>query len=214
MAPSQAAPSKRAVIRPGAPGSDLPAPPPAAPGVHSHDGFYLRLGLGLGLGGALVSSDSKSIGDYSFGGGGGALDVWVGGTPSPGFAMGAALSALGVNSAKRRVDGHSISGDVNGSTGVLGYFVDVFPDPGAGLHFGGALGLASGNAEVKRSGKKFAGAGLGLEAFGGYDFWVGPDWSLGGFARFMGSVTRDKQDSVSYEASVGAFTLSFTALYH
>ncbi|MET0793789.1 MAG: hypothetical protein ABW061_19880 [Polyangiaceae bacterium] len=202
------------MIRPGDPGSDLPAPPPAPPGVHFHDGFYLRLGLGLGFGGALISSDSKSIGDYSFGGGGGAFDLWVGGTPSRGLVLGAALSAVGVNSAKRKVDELSIPGDVNGSVGLLGCFVDVFPDPATGLHFGGALGVGSGTAEVKGSGKKFSGAGLGLEAFGGYDFWVSSDWSLGGFARFIGSITRDKQDSVSYEASVGAFTLSFTALYH
>jgi hypothetical protein len=128
--------------------------------------------------------------------------------------MGAALSALAVNSAKRKAFGQSIAGDVNGGTVLLGYFVDVFPDPGAGLHFGGALGLAAGNSEVKGSGRKFAGGGVGVEAFGGYDFWISPDWSLGGLARFIGSVTRDKQDSVNYEASVGAFTLSFTALYH
>ena len=191
----------------------MPVLPPAAPGVHFHDGFYLRLGLGLGLGGVLVSSDSKSVGDYSFGGGGGAFDLWLGGTPSRGLSMGGAFSALAVNSAKRKVDGQSIAGDVNGSTVMLGYFVDVFPDPTAGLHFGGALGIAVGAAEVK-GGTKFNGAGLGLEAFGGYDFWISPDWSLGGLARFMGSVTRDKQDPVNYEASLGAFTLSFTALYH
>ena len=179
-----------------------------------HDGFYLRLGLGLGLGGALVSSDSKSVGDYSFGGGGGALDAWVGGTPSRGLAMGAAFTALGVSSAKRRVDGADISGDVSGSTALLGYFIDVFPDPAAGLHFGGVLGFVGSRAEVKGSDQKFNGAGLGLEAFGGYDFWVSPDWSLGGLARFVGSVARDERGSVNYDASLGAFTISFTALYH
>jgi hypothetical protein len=209
--PSAAA---KIVLRPGAPGSDLPGLPPAPRGVHFHDGFYLRMAVGLGLGGTLVSSDAKSVGDYSIGGGGGALDLWIGGTPTPGFAMGAAISAVALNSAKRRVDGHSIPGDVNGGTALLGYFVDVFPDPEAGLHFGGALGLASGTAEVKGSGRKFEGSGVGLEAFGGYDLWVSPQWSIGGLARFVGSVTRDTQNGVAYEASMGAFTLSFTALYH
>src|SRR6186713_2651297 len=49
--------------------SDLPAPPRAPRGESLHDGFYLRMGVGVGLGGSLVSSDSKAIGDYSFGGG-------------------------------------------------------------------------------------------------------------------------------------------------
>lgn len=204
---------KRSVLRPGAPGSDLPAPPPPAPGRHFHDGFYLRLGLGLGLGGVLVSSDSKSVSDYSFGGGGGVLDLWLGGTPSRGLAMGGVFSALGISSAKRKVDGQRIAGDVTGSSALLGYFVDVFPDPAAGLHFGGALGVAGSTAEIK-GGTKFDGGGLGLQAFAGYDFWVSPDWSLGGLARFAGSVSRDKQGPVNYEESLGAFTLSFTALYH
>jgi hypothetical protein len=199
---------------PGAPGSDLPALPPPPRGAYRHEGFYLRLAVGLGLGGALVSSDSRSIGDYSFGGGAGAFDLWMGGTPVSGVAMGAALSGLGLGSSQRSVDGNRVSGDVAGATGILGYFVDVFPDPTRGLHFGGALGLASGAAEVKGSGRKFNGGGLGLEAWGGYEAWVGPQWSLGGMLRLMGSVTREEESNATYAASIGAATLSFTALYH
>ncbi len=196
------------------PGNDLPAPPRQARGVHLHDGFYLRMGLGLAYSGALVSSDSKSVGDYNFAGAGGTLDLWLGGTPTPGLALGAALSAVTVNSSSRRVSGQSISGDVSGSTGLLGFFVDVFPDPGRGFHFGGALGVASGQAEIKGSGRTYAGGGLGLEAWTGYDFWVSPEWSLGGALRFMGSVTRQDTDTVKYESSIGGASLSFTALYH
>ena len=199
---------------PGAQGSDLPVLPPTPRGVHSHDGFYLRMALGVGAGGALVSSDSTSIGDYSFGGGGGALDLWLGGTPSPGLAMGAAITGLGLSSSKRRQDGNSLAGDVSAASGMLGYFVDVFPEPERGFHFGGALGFASGTAEVKDSDRKFKGNGLGLQAWAGYAFWVSPQWSLGGMARLMGSLTRDKSDNANYESSIGAATLSFTALYH
>jgi hypothetical protein len=179
-----------------------------------HDGFYLRMAAGLGIAGAQVSSDSTSVADYSFSGGAGAFDLWVGGTPTPGLAMGAALSGLGLSSSKRSVDGHQVSGDVTGSTGLLGYFVDVFPDPRRGLHFGGALGFASGDAEVKDTSRHFRGGGFGLQAFGGYEFWISPEWSLGGMLRFLGSVTREDQDDVGYRASLGAATLSFTALYH
>ncbi|HKO51289.1 MAG TPA: hypothetical protein VJV79_26450, partial [Polyangiaceae bacterium] len=177
-------------------------------------GFYLRMAAGLGLAGALISSDSKSIGDYSFGGGAGAFDLWIGGTPTPGLAMGGALSGFAMSSAKRSIDGTSVSGDTAGSSGMLGFFVDVFPDPARGLHFGGAFGLASGVAEVKDSGRRFEGGGLGLEAWGGYDLWVSTQWSLGGMLRFMGSVTREDKDNVVYQASLGVATLSFTALYH
>src|SRR6478752_6214528 len=199
---------------PGAPGNDLPAPPRAPRGATLHDGFYLRMALGLGGGGARVSSDSKSIGDYDIGGAAGALDLWIGGTPTSGLVMGAALSALGLSSSRRSVDGQQVSGDVVVSTGILAYFVDIFPNPQRGLHLGGALGVASGAAEVKDNGRKFQGAGLGLQAWGGYEFWVSPQWSLGGMLRFAGSVTGDEQESVGSQASLGAATLSFTALYH
>lgn len=203
-----------AATPPGAPGSDLPPPPRAPRGASLHDGLYLRLALGVGLGGSLVSSDSKSFDDYSFGGGAGAFDFWLGGTPVPGLAMGAAFSVLGLGSSQRTVDGNHVSGDVTGSTGLLGYFVDVFPNPARGLHFGGALGFASGAAKIKDSDREFLGGGVGLEAWGGYDFWISQQWSLGGMLRFLGSVTREEDAGVAYEASLGAATLSFTALYH
>lgn len=179
-----------------------------------HDSFYLRMGLGLAGSAALVSSDSKSIGDYSFSGAGGAADLWIGGTPTPGLAMGAALSVLGLNSQSRRVDGNKIAGDVSGSTGLLGFFVDGFPDPERGFHFGGALGVASASAAIKGNTNKFDGGGIGLEGWVGYDFWVSPQWSLGGMARFMGSVAREDSNGVNYETSMGGASLSFTALYH
>jgi len=181
--------------------------------VRLHDGLYLRMALGLGLGGALVSSDSRAIGDYSFAGSGGALDLLIGGTPLPGLALGGALSALGIDNDRRKVDGQTIAGDVTGNLGMLGFFADAFPDPEGGFHFGGALGVASSASEIK-GGRKFQGGGLGLEAWGGYDFWVSEQWSLGGVARLMGSVTRETRDEAKFESSVGGFTLSFSALYH
>jgi len=199
---------------PGAPGSDLPAPPPSPRGVHYHDGFYLRMALGLGASGVLVSSDSTAVPDYSFTGGGAAADLWIGGTPAAWLAMGGALTGLGVSSTTRRVSGNGVSGDVSGSMGLLGFFVDGFPDPARGFHFGGALGLAGGHAQVKDSDKKFDGGGVGLGAWLGYDMWVSPQWSLGGMVRFMGSLTRENSDNVNYQTSLGGASLSFTALYH
>lgn len=208
------APAAGALPLPGAPGSDLPPLPRLPLGARLHDGFYLRMGLGLGFGGALVSSDSKGIDDYSFGGAAAGFDLWLGGTPTPGLVMGGALSGLGLGASKRSSAGNRVDGDVAASTGMIAYFVDVFPDPERGLHFGGALGLASSQAEIKNAGRKFEGAGFGAQAWGGYDFWVSPQWSLGGMLRFAGSVTRQDDAGVAYEASIGVATLSFTALFH
>jgi hypothetical protein len=208
-------PAARGFSAPPPPGSDLPALPPPPRGSRYHDGFYLRMALGLGVSGALVSSEANSVPNYSFAGGGGAADLWLGGTPAKGLAMGGALSVLAMNSTRRRVDGASRSGDVSGTTGLLGFFVDGFPDPQRGFHFGGAVGLASGHAEVKNSDPDtFNGSGVGLGTWLGYDAWVSPQWSLGGLLRLTGSLTRETRDDVSYQASLGGATLSFTALYH
>jgi hypothetical protein len=173
------------------------------------------MALGLGASGVLVSSDATSVPNYSFAGGGAAGDLWIGGTPTPGLAMGGALSLLGANSTTRRVDGNGVSGDVSSTTGLLGFFVDGFPDPERGFHFGGSLGLASDRTTVKNSSKdEFNGGGVGLGAWLGYDMWVSPQWSLGGMVRFMGSLTRENRDDVNYQTSFGGASLSFTALYH
>lgn len=202
-------------LPPGVAGSDLPPLPPPPRGVRYHDGFYLRMALGLGASGALVSSDEASVPNYSFAGGGATGDLWIGGTPSTGLALGGALSLLGVKSTTRRVDGVSRSGDVSGTMGLLGFFVDGFPDPERGFHFGGSLGLASARTTVKSSQQdEFKGGGVGLAAWLGYDMWVSPQWSLGGLVRFMGSLTRENRDDVNYQTSLGGASLSFTALYH
>jgi hypothetical protein len=173
------------------------------------------LALGLGASGALVSSDATSVPNYSFAGGGATADVWLGGTPTPGLAMGGALSLLSVKSTTRRVDGDSRSGDVSGTMGLLGFFADGFPDLERGFHFGGSLGLASARATVKGSARdEFNGGGVGLGAWLGYDMWVSPQWSLGGLLHFMGSLTRENRDDVNYQTSLGGAGLSFTALYH
>lgn len=173
------------------------------------------MALGLGASGALVSSDATSVPNYSFAGGGATADLWIGGTPSTGLAMGGALCLLSTKSTTRRVDGESRSGDVSGVMGLVGFFVDGFPDPERGFHFGGSLGLASARTTVKgMTQDEFNGGGGGLGAWLGYDMWISPQWSLGGLVRVMGSLTRENRDNVKYQTSIGGASLSFTALYH
>lgn len=209
------APTPRVTSRPGAPGNDLPTVPPPPRGAHYHDGLYLRMALGLGFSGSLVSSDAASVPDYSFSGGGAAVDVWLGGTPLPGLALGGGLSVSSAKSTTRRIADESHSGDVSGDAELIGFFIDGFPDPERGFHVGGMVGLASSHTKIKDSSKDdFSGAGGGLGAWLGYDMWVGEQWSLGGMLRFTGTLARDEHDGVKYQTSQGGVALSFTALYH
>ncbi|MGC4089797.1 MAG: hypothetical protein QM756_18315 [Polyangiaceae bacterium] len=101
-----------AIASPQKPGLEPPAGrmnlfvPPSAPSVprsyHMHDGFYLRASVGVG---SLSSSiDDKSTTGYSLRGGGTSLhlNLLVGGSPSPGLAVGGALLGEGTASADLR----------------------------------------------------------------------------------------------------------------
>src|SRR5687768_3991362 len=70
---------------------DLSAPPPPAPvtrNFRQHDGFYLRIGGGLG---ALGADFDRAGFDASSGGTSLELEALVGGSPSPGLAIGGGL---------------------------------------------------------------------------------------------------------------------------
>ncbi len=69
-------------------------------------------------------------------------------------------------------------------------FIGWYPDPTSGLHGELAIGLALGAigdfeeyGEFEYRVSDYEGAGWGVVLGGGYDFWVGEQWSLGLFGR-------------------------------
>jgi hypothetical protein len=194
-----------------------PLPPPRARGGYRvHDGFYLRLGLGLGSGHAGISADSSSVPDHGLEGGSLVFEALVGGTPALGLAVGGALLVGSLGADRIRVDGNDAFVDVSGQYGVVGAFVDGFPNPTGGFHLGGALGLAGLRLGVADEGPvdDFDGGGLGLAAWVGYDAWISSEWSLGGMLQFVGVITRDKNDSIVEQGRAGGVSLAFVTLFH
>jgi hypothetical protein len=53
-----------------------------------------------------------------------------------------------------------------------------------------------------------------MALFGGYDFFVSDQWSLGAGGRVMAAATEHSRFDVSFENSATAFQLLFTALLH
>lgn len=231
VAPARAQEEPAAQVGPNAPAADAPrakpaparrislfAPPPGPPvqrHYHVHDGFYLRMSFGAALLGASVDQDDANLADFGAGGSALAVDVLVGGSPSPGFAVGGALLLQRGSSGDVDIDGQNVNATTQLGLGLLGGFVDGFPDPDGGFHLGGALGLAGVRVDIGegRAGEH-NGVGLGGAAWFGWAAWVAPEWSMGADLRFAGAVTRDKVDGVSQNARAGAITLLFTALYH
>lgn len=189
-------------------------------GYHVHDGFYLRLAAGIGGGHASISNDSGGP-NFGMGGAGLALNLWIGGTPWRGIALGGMASGQVINDGNTVVEGRETQLGSGGGLFMVGPFVDVFPDPLRGLHFGGSLALAAlnakGDSHVLRDTlavRDYSGAGLGASAWIGYGGWVGQEFSLGGLVQLSGFGTGQKEDGVDRKASGWTLSLSLTALYH
>jgi hypothetical protein len=107
-------------------------------------------------------------------------------------------------------------GKVDASHVNIGVLVDWFPNPSAGWHVGGTLGF--GGARVSDDNISWFGAAAVGGVFGGYDTWIGPDWSLGFSLAASGSPTASLKDSkgndVGYRLSSGSIALIGTLLYH
>lgn len=175
----------------------LAVEPPKAPVQRTdfvHEGFYFRLSAGPGFMTTAVkdkASDSKANAtDFSLG-----SDLLIGGSPSPGMTFGGGLQG-----------NLALSTDPT-FTYLAGPFFDAFPNNKEGFHLGAMLGFAGAATSSGPSSSLFGG---GLSAWGGYDIWVAPEWSVGMNLRGTGA------QLVSSEANATNFSLHFliTVLSH
>ena len=223
-----------------------PPPPPAPPkraktrgGVHTHDGFYLRMGLGAAA--LAVTEDRPSDSDTTLSTGGAAIEFGLGGTIGEGLVIGGRVIGVGGENLDLEASGEKTSVDGSLSFATLQLFGDWYLDPKSGLHIEGALGPAGltydptpddeddfygdendfYDDKVELNG--FGGSlGVGLEGF------VSDNWSLGGLLRlnwaaFDGSIGPDETSPLSEESAddddngrVIAISpmVMFTATYH
>jgi hypothetical protein len=200
-----------------------PAPPPPPPredpSARRHDGFYLRMGLGLAYGqvvssGVLLGSDLE----LKFAGFGPAYELLIGGTLGSGFVLGGGFVGQDISDPDvtletangTQVDRSVASGDALG-VGVIGPFFDWFFDERGGAHVGamvgiGIIGLEGDNDEGS--------SGFGGSLWGGYDFWVSDQWSLGVEGRLL--FVRGSHDLLGeeFDETASGFQVLFTALFH
>ena len=208
-------PTVTQVSAPYVPAEPPPPPPPTAipcagPGAFTHDGFYLRLSSGIGglaIGGSGPGSSPKLSGFAS------STMLAIGGTPSRGFAVGGAIAARSVTSPQTS----GFPGDVTDvQASQLGVFVDWFPSEHRGWHVGGLLGIGTLRIQTVQGDEvnlSFAG-----QAFGGYDFWIGPEWSLGiqgvlGFSTQSPMMDANQNDS-GYSLGSLSGAIEGTLLFH
>lgn len=191
------------------PKMNLEVAPPGAPvqrKAYVHEGFYFRFNVGPGWMYTTLDSTTDAVPDvdaHSFSLG---SDLMLGGSPSPGIAVGGGLLTN---------IGFGADYGVAGANGTIlhfmaGPFFDAFPNDKRGWHLGtmlGFSGLALGGASPSSADSAFGGGGA---VWGGYDMWVAPEWSVGFDLRGTGAYM------IGDDLGAGAFSMMFmiSILHH
>jgi hypothetical protein len=190
---------------------DTVGPSPAPPrGAYVHDGVFLRAGVGPGL---FQAWSGSSADQRTFNGGTVSIDAAVGGAPARGFILGAEFQTervFSLSSTDRIVNGNEPDlGNTRFSTNSLAIFLDGYPDPTEGLHFLGSIGV--GWLDVA-PGSSPSPTGLLLSLGTGYEWFVGPNLSLGVLLRGNLGILGVNETSAPSSTSVTTFVPSFLAV--
>jgi hypothetical protein len=152
------------------------------------DGFYLRVMSGMG---AMFVSGDGPRGRVWTSGGGNSSAIAIGGSVAPGLVLAGTVQSSSITNTLHRgpfagatvttSDGRSMGASAKAIAGFsqLGLLVDWYPDPSRGWRAGlsGGLGLAGLVNQADDS--TMFGTSLAGSVFGGYDWAIGPSWSMG-----------------------------------
>jgi len=194
-----------------------PVPPAAAdPSARRHDGFYLRLGLGGGALDAEFSGGQPETPDAKADGGAVLLDILVGGTPVRGLVLGGGYHIAVATEPDFEV-GTTYTGKGGAvGQGVVGPFVDFFPDDEGGFDVGMLAGMAIVSMNTPRifgQGVELDHRGFGASGWAGYTLWLADQWSLGVGARVTWTTTVNTESSDQKGAAL-SYGAVMTAIYH
>ena len=177
---------------------------------HTHDGFYMQIHAGLGY----YSMSAESAGsEVSFSGVSFASAFQLGGSLAPGIVLGGSLVTDYVFSPSMSINDTDVPDGFGPTSQYLfgiGPFIDFYPDPQGGLHFQGMVGFGGveSSFEGDVSGNDPTGPMFGIG--GGYEWWVGREWSIGAMARVIYAPL--SYEDVSFPTIAPALLATFT--YH
>jgi len=179
-APAEAPAATPAATPPAAAASaEAPAPVAAKPtGDRVHDGFYLRLTAGYGMM-PIKRTTTPESGETKISGNGAEFDLSIGGSPIRGLAIAGTVLAHVVSSPTVKAGNIEAKASDAVFMTYFGPTVDGYPDPTGGFHVGGGIGYGTVSAV------NYDATGLALQAFTGYDFWIGKSWSVGPLLRAL-----------------------------
>jgi hypothetical protein len=153
-------------------------------------------------------------------GGAAMLDVLIGGTPVPGLVVGGGYQFDMAQHADYNFGSNSTGSGGNVVRGVIGPFVEWFPDRHGGFSTGLLLGytvLALQTPTIRILGTEVGGdintQGFGGNIWVGYAHWISRQWSLGLEARGGLASTKNRDDS-SQTGSGTSWAVLITGLHH
>ncbi|MDP9152553.1 MAG: hypothetical protein M3O36_21720 [Myxococcota bacterium] len=212
-------------------GPSMEQPPEFVPKEHVHHGFYLSAANGFGYVGVRGDGPNGSAG---LSGVGSTVNLAIGGSLVPGLALAGVFQAGTLTNATfdggpvvtvtspglggtRPPANSRLTGHAAASTFLLGVQVDWFPVPQGGWHVGGSLGL--GGATVTDDAfESLGGAGVAGSLFGGHQWGLGSDWSLGVSGFLMGGsnvkmLDKDRNDT-GYRLTPVSVGVQWALLYY
>jgi hypothetical protein len=170
-------------------------PAPVSPRIRARDcasnwirgGFYLRFASGIG--GVNVAGTGPK-GDASLSGLGSTSLIAIGGNVVRGLVLAGTVQASTISSTFNggpfvgenvTSNGQSLtaSSKADASASILGILVDWYPDPADGWHVGLSAGFGATSIKNQADDKTMSGTSAAGSFFGGYDWAIGPAWSLG-----------------------------------
>jgi hypothetical protein len=177
-------------------------------------------GGGFSAKGGPQSTNGTSLPDFTISGGGMGMDFAIGGTPSPGLVLGGEFFFQQATKPNVDYNGTSVQAQNNANFGLLGPFIDWYPDPSGGFHLGAMIGISvltvsdqNGNTVSDGNGNQASERGGGGAFSIGYDFFVSPQFSLGVLGKlFGGTVSSDAGNGINEKYSVSGGSLMFSML--
>ncbi len=192
------------------------ATPPPAKGRsgYAHNGLYMRFAVGPGWQWTSVNDGGPLDRDVSGNGFGLGADLMIGGSPSPGIALGVgALSHYSFDVDLEDDDDEKV-GESSSAYLIVGPFFDAFPDNKQGWHLGGEIGFALTGLEDIDENVITHAYGGGVAAWVGHDWWVAPEWSAGLNLRLAGAYMFGSRNDEEARATDVSTTLLVTVLYN
>jgi hypothetical protein len=166
------------------------APPPGVPassggrsGKRFHDGFFVQLALGPVYLHETWSPTGGGAGAI-YGGWGTSLETSIGRSVRPGLIVGGRWQLVAVVDANESYLGTTyVAHDTARFLDVIAAFVDYYPNPRRGFHFGGTAGAVAASNLDAEYGVHATSWGVAISAHLGYDVFFSSRWSVGVLAQ-------------------------------